>query len=459
MKLDALRPRLGRTVVGVALLAAVLVPLVSSSSGAAPVCNNTPITFTPPSEPTPAVLPYAPYPSTIVLTGLTGTITDVNVTLNGFTYVRPEDVDVLLVAPDGTTNVVVMSDIGGDNAFPGEAVSGVNLTFDDEAASAAPTDSQLSSGSFQPTDDDNDTGDGEFVPNHADTFVAPAPAPSNATTLSTFDGLAPNGTWSLYIVDDQPGPPVSASFSGWCIDVSTSATTTVAPTTSSSTSMSSTSTTSTVPPSTTTSTTTQTGATCAGLTATIVGTGGNDTIVGTSGPDVIAAGGGDDTVNGFGGNDTICGGDGNDNLSGDSGNDTVRGDAGNDTINGGGGDDDIAGGAGDDSINANDGTDHAVGDAGNDEISGGGGDDFVAGGIGNDRLNGGAGNDVVQGDEGTDRVVGGPGNDQLAGNTGVDRLEAVDSPTGADTLTGGAEADVCFSDAADVPPSLVGADC
>ncbi|HYX44246.1 MAG TPA: hypothetical protein VE760_04325, partial [Acidimicrobiales bacterium] len=215
-----------------ALVATVLVPVVSSSSGAAPICNTAPVTFTPPSVPTAAVLPFAPYPSTINVSGVTGTISDVNVTLNGVTHVRPEDLDVLLVAPDGTTNLVVMSDIGGDNVFPGEAVSGVNLTFDDEAPAPAPTDSQLSSGTFMPTDDDNDVN--EFVAGNVDSFPSPAPAPSAATTLGVFDGLSPNGTWSLYVVDDQPGPPELASLSGgWCLDITTadSPTTTVAPTT------------------------------------------------------------------------------------------------------------------------------------------------------------------------------------------------------------------------------------
>src|SRR2546429_6102587 len=50
------------------------------------------------------------------------------------------------------------------------------------------------------------------------------------------------------------------------------------------------------------------GTTCNGLTATIVGTTGNDTLVGTAGNDVIAALAGDDTIDGAGGNDVICGG-------------------------------------------------------------------------------------------------------------------------------------------------------
>src|SRR2546423_3983366 len=58
------------------------------------------------------------------------------------------------------------------------------------------------------------------------------------------------------------------------------------------------------------------GTTCNGLTATIVGTTGNDTLVGTAGNDVIAALAGDDTIDGAGGNDVICGGPGNHGVTG-----------------------------------------------------------------------------------------------------------------------------------------------
>lgn len=46
--------------------------------------------------------------------------------------------------------------------------------------------------------------------------------------------------------------------------------------------------------------------TCNFLTATIVGTDGNDTIAGTPGNDVISAGAGSDIINGLDGNDVIC---------------------------------------------------------------------------------------------------------------------------------------------------------
>ncbi|HEX3036721.1 MAG TPA: sulfatase/phosphatase domain-containing protein, partial [Thermodesulfobacteriota bacterium] len=106
--------------------------------------------------------------------------------------------------------------------------------------------------------------------------------------------------------------------------------------------------------------------TCAGLTATIIGTGSNDFLTGTEGPDVIAGLGGSDTINGLGGNDIICGGKGNDTINGGDGVDKIYGEGGSDTLYGGNGNDILNGGGGNDKLN---------GDAGNDKLVGGGGDD------------------------------------------------------------------------------------
>jgi RTX calcium-binding nonapeptide repeat (4 copies) len=102
--------------------------------------------------------------------------------------------------------------------------------------------------------------------------------------------------------------------------------------------------------------------TCRGLTATRVGTAGNDVIAGTNGIDVIVALGGVDTVNGAGGADVICGGDGPD---------TLRGDAGNDWIDGGASPDDIYGGAGDDFLDGGLQIDSLRGDGGRDTCTSG----------------------------------------------------------------------------------------
>ena len=136
-----------------------------------------------------------PYPSTITVAGFSGVITKVTVQLNNFNHTNPADVDVLLVAPNGG-NAIIMSDVGGSTA-----VSGVNLTLDDAAASPLPEGGPLVSGTFQPTN----VGGG-------DSFPSPAPTPSGGSALSTFTGIDPNGTWSLYVVDAATGG--AGSFAG-----------------------------------------------------------------------------------------------------------------------------------------------------------------------------------------------------------------------------------------------------
>ncbi|MDQ4069253.1 MAG: hypothetical protein M3203_07255, partial [Actinomycetota bacterium] len=222
------RRRHRRTVAVVTVLTAAMGLVLTGPAAAQQFCNTTPIVFTPPPQPTVAVLPLQPYPSTITVSGLSGTITDVNVTLRGITYEFPEDLDVLLVAPDGT-RVLIMSDLGGNNNVA-RPVTGIDLTFDDQAPGPPPANGQLTSGTFQPFDDDADPGSTFPV----DTFPPPAPGTTDNTSLSVLNGRDPNGVWSLYVVDDEPGPPIEQRIGGgWCLDITTTAstTTTAGPTT------------------------------------------------------------------------------------------------------------------------------------------------------------------------------------------------------------------------------------
>jgi Ca2+-binding RTX toxin-like protein len=75
--------------------------------------------------------------------------------------------------------------------------------------------------------------------------------------------------------------------------------------------------------------------TCAGETATILGTAGPDRIVGTPGNDVIVGLGGDDCIHGAGGRDVICGRGGNDLLDGGREADELYGGRGDDRLTGG----------------------------------------------------------------------------------------------------------------------------
>jgi Ca2+-binding RTX toxin-like protein len=109
---------------------------------------------------------------------------------------------------------------------------------------------------------------------------------------------------------------------------------------------------------------------CAGITATIVGTTGNDVLRGTPGRDVFVALAGNDVVKGLGGGDLFCGGPGVDRLRGGAGNDTLNGNSGPDRLAGGPGSDTLAGNAGDDRLRGGPGSDTCAGGAGVDTKAG-----------------------------------------------------------------------------------------
>ncbi len=144
----------------------------------------------------------SPYPSVINVSGQTGVVTKVTVTLTGFSHTFPDDVDILLVAPNGTS-AIIMSDVG--NGFPTQAV---NITLDDAAAANLPDEAQITSGTYKPTNIEA-----------GDQFVAPAPNSSANTALSTFNNLDPHGAWSLYVIDDSEGD--SGSITNFSLTIQT----------------------------------------------------------------------------------------------------------------------------------------------------------------------------------------------------------------------------------------------
>ncbi|MCA1593149.1 MAG: hypothetical protein LC754_10955 [Acidobacteria bacterium] len=174
--------------------------------------NTTPITITDCPSPCPASGQAASvYPSNIVVAGVTTpTVERVSVTLNGFSHTFPSDVDMLLVSPSGR-KVVIMSDFGA--GAPG--ANNINLTLDDYAATPVPstvtgnTGFPFVTGSYRPSNSGT-----------TDVFPAPAPASPYTYTMSAFNGDTPNGTWSLYIIDDAnlDGGSISG---GWTITFDT----------------------------------------------------------------------------------------------------------------------------------------------------------------------------------------------------------------------------------------------
>ncbi|MEO7922728.1 MAG: immunoglobulin domain-containing protein [Chitinophagaceae bacterium] len=131
--------------------------------------------------------PSLPYPNAINVSGLVPPgVTVRSVTLNSYSHTLPDDVDIVLVSPNGQA-VILMSDAGGSTPATGQT-----FTFSDAAATTLADNAFNPSGTYKPTN----YGAG-------DNWPAPGPlgAPSS-TTLSTFTGPA-NGNWNLYVFDDQ----------------------------------------------------------------------------------------------------------------------------------------------------------------------------------------------------------------------------------------------------------------
>lgn len=167
-----------------------------------PNSASNPTAITIPGAPAPATSGIAaPYPSAINVSGLTGTVSKVTATLNGLTHTFPGDIDAVLVGPGGQ-RVILMSDAGG-----GTDIVGVNLTFED-GRPALP--GILVSGTFAPTN----IGTG-------DVFPSGGPVAPFAGVLSAFNGVNPNGTWNLFVVDDAGGD-IGSYAGGWSLTITTS---------------------------------------------------------------------------------------------------------------------------------------------------------------------------------------------------------------------------------------------
>ena len=147
----------------------------------------------------------SPYPSSITVGGMSGVISKVIVKLNGLKHTYPDDIDILLVGPGGQM-VMLMSDAG----YSRDVVN-VNLTFDSATGTApALSDSgQISSGTYRPTNYGT-----------TDSFSAPAPAGPFGASLSAFNGTSPNGSWNLFVNDDE-ALDVGSIASGWELIITT----------------------------------------------------------------------------------------------------------------------------------------------------------------------------------------------------------------------------------------------
>ena len=151
--------------------------------------------------------PTSPYPLKLTVSGLSGTITDVNVRMNDLTHTYIDDLEALLVSPSGE-KVILFGDAGGPFG-----ANHLTFTLDDSAGTAIPNNTQLQSQSYQPASYASLGG-----------LNPPAPAAPYASTLAEFNGIDPNGLWQLFLGDDAMAD--SGTLGGFTLIVTTASGTT-----------------------------------------------------------------------------------------------------------------------------------------------------------------------------------------------------------------------------------------
>jgi uncharacterized repeat protein (TIGR01451 family) len=171
-------------------------PVVTSFANPAAIITPVPV---------PKSGPATPYPSLIHVSGVTGVVGNVAITLSNLSHTSPSDINVLLVGPNGQ-KVLLMSHAGGTSADTSPIVNTVTL---DATASTMLPEGNYNSGSYRPA---------AYAP--AVTFPSPAPTNGYGTALSVFNGANPNGTWSLFVLDDSAGDDGQIT-DGWSLQIKT----------------------------------------------------------------------------------------------------------------------------------------------------------------------------------------------------------------------------------------------
>jgi hypothetical protein len=146
--------------------------------------------------------PANKYPSSIAVSGVAGTVTNATVTLIGLSSSSPDDIDAVIVGPNGQ-KVMLMSDACGVNP---SSLQDDNWTFDDSASTflsdGGPCGAfQFQDESFRPTNYEN--------PDLDDLTPGGGPAGPYLNSLSLLAGGSPDGAWNLFVFDDN------ASFHGF----------------------------------------------------------------------------------------------------------------------------------------------------------------------------------------------------------------------------------------------------
>lgn len=163
------------------------------------------------SNPKPIIIPDSgpaqPFGSAILLSGMTGLVSNVSVRLNGLTHTWLQDLSVLLLGPNGY-QVMLLSSAGCDSSL-----QNASLVFDDSATDLLPIWGDIEEGTYQPSN---------YTPG---TSMLGVPSGVNASALAAFNGSNPNGVWTLYVMDNAADDQ-GAIAGGWSLLLTTTATAT-----------------------------------------------------------------------------------------------------------------------------------------------------------------------------------------------------------------------------------------
>ena len=163
-------------------------------------------TFFSGSNGAPIPMNATPTSSAIEVSGLTGRVTNVTVSLLQFSHPRAADADVLLVSPNGKTSLVMSDTCSG-------AIANASWGFSQDAVDAMGFEASSCGKLFyRPSN----------VSGTLDVFPGAPPGPVSGLYRTTFDefvGAVPNGTWRLFVTDDEPSQNDGAIQAGWSLNV------------------------------------------------------------------------------------------------------------------------------------------------------------------------------------------------------------------------------------------------
>lgn len=134
--------------------------------------------------------PATNFPGAVEVSGVAGTVTDVNLT--AIELSADANLDMALVGPNGA-EVMLMSDVCKTTSAAREI-----WTFDDEAPELVP---QVSC----PPGERKGRRPTNNEPQSDDFALFGGPEGPFTESLSAFDGISPNGAWELFMIDDTEG--------------------------------------------------------------------------------------------------------------------------------------------------------------------------------------------------------------------------------------------------------------